>query len=281
VKGIAVESRYARILRIQSAAGAHRAARWLPERDCVTNYLGYDFAYPSRSQIGRNVSKGLVWDMPLQSLVRRLAPEDVVCDIGSNIGASLLTMCSERPDLRFVCFEATPRFIRYLRQNVTRNGLDSQVDIHHSLIGPDSSEWTLSCDVTSGSVAVENKLRRRVLVREQMVSTSLDTWFAKDRPPGLVKVDTDGFEFQVLSSGRELFSRRRPDLFIEYCPQLLREIGDSPQILVEFLLDVGYSTADVYAPTGQLLKRSVPLSEVTTGPYAYLDLAMLGEDHTD
>ncbi len=270
-------SRCARVARVQTSTWANRIARRLPERDRVTSYMGYRFSYPSRSEIGRAVSKGVVWDRPLQALVGGLRAGDVVCDVGSNLGASLLTMCQQRPDLTFVCFEGSPRFMPYLTRNVTENGLERRVEVHHALIGPDSTRWTLSSDVTSGSVALENRLRRRLLFQERLESTSLDRWFAARVPPALLKIDTDGFEYQVLSSAATLLGRRRPSMFIEYCPSLLSEVGDSAEELMTLLTDAGYSEADVYSPTGTLLKAAVPLHDVDLGRYPYVDLAIPGD----
>lgn len=270
-------SRCANILRIQSMALADRAATRLPERDRFTQYLGYRFSYPSRSQIGRMVSKGVVWDEPLRDMVARLPRNELVCDIGANLGASLFTMCRARHDIRFMCFEASPRYISYLLENVRSNCLEGRVEVVHSLIGPDATRWTLSSDVTTGSVARENGLRARLLSTEEMESTSLDSWFASRPPPALLKVDTDGFELQVLSSGSRMLRGRRPTLFIEFCPSLLAEVGDSAQELLAFLLDHGYTTATLYSPTGVSLQQEVPLAQVNTGPHVYIDLAIPGE----
>jgi len=190
-------------------------------------------------------------------------------------------MCHERADLKFVCFEGSPRFTGYLIENVAENGLDGRVEVHQALIGPDATLWTLSSDVTSGSVAVQNRLRRGLLFKERIEATSLDRWFAAREPPGLIKVDTDGFEFQVLSSGSGMLSRRRPHLFMEYCPFLLSEVGDSSEELLDLLLEAGYSVADIYSPTGELLRSGVPIAEVTTGPYDYIDMAIFGEVRSD
>lgn len=269
--------RLARVVRIQSRALGNLVAARRSEHERVTDYLGYRFVFPSRSQIGRAVAQGLVWDEPLRGIVNSLMPGAFVCDVGANLGASLLTMCHERSDLRFVCFEASPRYIEYLRRNVSCNNLYDRVEIHQSLIGPDGAGWTLSSDVTTGSVVQLNPFRRHLLTEDELESVSLDTWFAARQLPALMKIDTDGFDLKVLMSGTRLLARGRPHLFVEFSPSLLTEVGDSAADLLSFLVYVGYRTADLYAPTGELLDRDVPLPDVTTGRYNYIDLSVHGK----
>src|SRR3954454_20063426 len=93
--------RLRRASRVQYRVVANSLAMRLPERPKHTPYQGWTLAYPSRSIIGRAASEGLVWDRQLVEIVRQLPQGGTICEVGSNIGASLFTMARARDDLRF------------------------------------------------------------------------------------------------------------------------------------------------------------------------------------
>jgi FkbM family methyltransferase len=250
-----------RVARIQTRAAANAVAKRLPEHRGRTTYHGWSFTYPSRSIVGRAVAGGLVWDPHLTALVGELPEGGTVCEVGGNIGASLLTMAEARPDLRFVCFEPSPRFAPYLRENVELNGLGDRVEIEERLVGPGGGRFMLTSNTSTGSV-VEGAYDRHLPVEaSELQATALDDYFADRDDPDLVKVDTDGFELRVLESAREMLRRSHPVLFVEFTPALLRRVGDSPSALPALLMSVGYETADVYHGEGDLRDRDHPLSE--------------------
>ena len=81
------------------ARWSRRQARRLADRfglvgTAETTYLGRRFAYPSDSIIGWQIAAGGEWDPILRPITAALLTEraPVLCEVGSNIGASLLQM---------------------------------------------------------------------------------------------------------------------------------------------------------------------------------------------
>jgi len=250
-----------RVARIQSRAAANSIAMRLPERPREAPYQGWVLAYPSRSIVGRAAADGLVWDPHLIEIVRDLPEGSLVCEVGSNIGASLLTMARVRADMRFLCFEPSPRFFPYLRQNVERNGLEDRVRAESLLVGPGGERWTLTSNTSTGSVVGGDYDRHIATGEDELTAVSLDSRFAQGEDPTFLKIDTDGFELRVLRSAEETLRRSRPVVFTEYTPSLLARVGDDPQALPRFLASVGYTAADVYNGEGDLRERGHPLAE--------------------
>src|SRR5437899_7291598 len=64
-----------------------------------TTYFGNRFSFPSDSRIGQIIADGGDWDPVLRSISATLLPsgDPVVCDVGSNIGASLMQILASRP----------------------------------------------------------------------------------------------------------------------------------------------------------------------------------------
>ena len=260
-----------RVTRIQTRAAANALATRLPEQDRRTSYLGWSFSYPSRSIVGRAVAEGLTWDPHLVELVEELPRGGTVCEVGSNVGASLLTMARARADLRFVCFEPSPRFAPYLRENVARNGLGDRVRVEQRLVGPRGGRFNLTSNTSTGSVVAGRYDRHIPLATSELPALALDDFFAGGEDPDFLKIDTDGFELRVLQSAEAMLRRSLPVLFVEYTPELLERAGDRPSALPELLRSVGYRAADVYNGEGDLRDRHHPLdAPIVTD--AYVDL---------
>jgi FkbM family methyltransferase len=262
-----------RVTRIQYRAAANAVAMRLPERSRETAYQGWTLAYPSRSIVGRAAADGLIWDRHLIEIVRGLPEGSTVCEVGSNIGASLLTMARAREDLEFVCVEPSPRFFPYLRQNVKRNGLGARVRMKHVLVGPAGERWTLTSNTSTGSVVDGEYDQHIALGADEFTAVSLDSLFGPGEEPSFLKIDTDGFELRVLQSAEEMLRRALPVVFAEYTPSLLQRVGDDPDALPSFLSSVGYTVADVYHGEGDLSERNHPLTEALHTD-SYVDLVV-------
>ncbi len=275
----AIFTRLRRAARIQARALTNEVVKRAPERSRLTQYGPYAFRYPSRSIVGRAVAGGLTWDPHLTRLVAGLPPSALVCEVGSNIGASLLTMVCARPDLRFVCFEPSLRFLPYLRENVETNGLGGRVTVEPRLVGPDGEQWLLTSNTSTGSVVPGRYDGHIPLDSQDLTSVGLDGYFAAlGETPAFLKVDTDGFDHKVLESARGLLADARPTLAVEYTPALLTRAGSSPDALRELLLACGYRTADLYGGDGGLRRERHPLGDPIQTD-SYLDLVVHGAPH--
>ena len=262
-----------RVARIQTRAAANAVATRLPEHKGTTDYQGWTFSYPSRSIVGRAVASGLVWDPHLVDVVEELPPGGTVCEVGSNIGASLLTMARARPALKFVCFEPSQRFAPYLRENVERNGLGDRVRIEERLVGPGGGRFRLTSNTSTGSVVTGRYDRHIPVETRELSAVALDDFFAGREDPDFLKIDTDGFELRVLQSAEAILRRSRPVLFVEFTPELLERVGDTESALPQLLVSVGYELTDVYHGEGDLRDQNHLLSApiATDG---YVDLVV-------
>jgi FkbM family methyltransferase len=264
-----------RVLTTQKTAFGNRVAMRLPERDRQTGYLGFHFSYPSRSLIGRAVARGVVWDAVLSDVVRGLPPQPVVVEVGSNLGASLFTMLASRRDIQARCYEPSPRYAQYLERNVLENGLAGSVSVRRRLIGPPGVH-VLQMNTSTGSVLAGGYDGHRPLGEVQTSGVALDEEFLPGDPVHLLKVDTDGFEVQVLQTGPRLLREQQPILFLEYSPRLLERAESSSDVLRELLLDAGYRHAQVHSPDGRVLVPQQDLRQGVPVPDGgYVDLLLV------
>jgi|GEM_PF-4469112 len=266
--------RVKRVARTQAGVVGLRVANLLPEREKSTEYLGYRVNYPSRSLVGRAIARGNIWDKVLLDLVSDVPDYAVAIDIGCNIGASMFTMLSSRPDLRVIAYEPSPRYAPILETNVRLNGLDKQVRVRRALVGGEGKQLLYTNNSTGSAVSGEYYGHTGVAATE-VLAVQLDADLDPSEFVGLIKVDTDGYETQVLEGSAKILQGHRPVLFIEFTPSLLERAGSSAQKLTDLLLNAGYPTADVYDPAGRLVVQRHRLSAgIPVGDAGWVDLVL-------
>lgn len=187
---------------------------------------------------------------------RRLVKEaDVVLDIGANLGAHTLPLSDLVGERGCVhSFEASDHaFARQLSNIALNPGLAQRIKASQTLLVAENSEakphgipssWPL--EQPSGADVHPVHLGQYHPVRNARVMR-LDDWLLEENPTRVdfVKLDVDGYEIDVLRGGRELFTRHRPLLLMEFMPYIFAERGQSFAELLAMLVDLGYRAEDL------------------------------------
>lgn len=153
---------------------------------------------------------------------------DTFLDIGACIGDhSIAASIAVGQTGSVHAFEPDPRSNFVLRENAGITG--SNIKVYGSAIGNENGEAKLHLADSMGTSFVSN--------RGYTIHTErLDDWAVKHGvTPNMIKVDTEGFEGQVLEGGRETFSKAqwviiephpyRNGLTSFQCIDLLKELG--------------------------------------------------------
>jgi len=81
----------------------------------------------------------------------------------------------------------------------------------------------------------------------EIPATSLDAYVTNSKQiPSIIKIDVDGFELQVLSSGLSTLSQFKPRLWMELHPNYLSAQGRNWEEAIEMLKSIGYRTIIFY-----------------------------------
>lgn len=155
------------------------------------------------------------YDQFLPYLARELEAGTTVIDVGANIGDSIAAMASANAKLRFIAVEPAEQFLPLLRHNceIIRDAEPgTQIDILESFIS----------DNLNISGMMEYSGTARAIISEHPTETSTQRNVSLDSviegahsPISLIKSDTDGFDWSVLSSGDRMISKHMPLLFFE------------------------------------------------------------------
>lgn len=205
--------KYAKLFRNQPLL--IEAGRW-PVR-----FLDGHFSLPIRSD-----QMWLDWDLCLsvlgheieikQTYLNLLTSDlqfDLMVDVGANYGTHAALFMANGIDA--VLFEPNTRCMEYLRQLV--DGHDWTAQLHQAAVGcshdpvsityPEQDSWLgMIGDASESELAgYENVLSEQVA--QVMLDDFVDQWSAQSL---FLKIDTEGYELNVLKGARRLLSERRP-----------------------------------------------------------------------
>jgi FkbM family methyltransferase len=170
--------------------------------------------------------------LALRTFRSKVASDDVVFDIGANVGAHTLHFARlVGSSGRVVAIEPTDYAIAKLQANLRINpDLAGRVTLRqHFLVGSDSfpvppavaARWPLA--QTHSDINAHHLGKPEPLVNATV--TTADDVFEAERLSRLnfVKIDVDGHEFEVLQGFRRTLQRFRPKILIELAPFLYED----------------------------------------------------------
>ena len=185
--------------------------------------------------------EGEQWFKWESETLREYLPKDgVVIDVGANLGfAALLFAKLVGPDGQIYAFEPSPLAYTKLLEVVEKNELRN-VRCFNLGCGTARRTETLLVPASSGNATIRRRgVQQAEACRE--ISIQIDTLDNVILPLAqkidFLKIDTEGFEDQVLAGAVELIGRYRPVVYLE----LSQQYGDSSIRAVAWLRARGYT----------------------------------------
>ena len=153
-----------------------------------------------------------------RKMVFSLVPDDkknVVLDVGVNIGQSLLDFMTETPTVQYYGFEPNAACVFYVNDLIHRNefwncsvlpvGLNNKNEMLTLL----TKRWADA----SGSVVQRSVINQRRLV----YTIHGDEFISREKIEDIrmIKIDVEGFEYEVMTGLNETIKKNRPLIFCE------------------------------------------------------------------
>lgn len=197
------------------------------------------------------------------------AEDAVIFDVGANIGAITLALAQRNPRARIHSFEPTHYALAKLRRNLALNpALAGRITVNPVFVGHASGAAPAAAAYASwrvdDHVADAHETHRGSLMETVESMTTLDDYVAANglARVHLVKIDTDGHEFEVLAGAQKMITTNRPRIVMELCPYLLEEKRLTLKDYTE-LLGPGYRLLELH--TGRRLDEAALARRVPRG----------------
>src|SRR5207247_2340369 len=180
-----------------------------------------------------------------------LRPGDVVLDVGANVGVyAAVAACLVGPEGSVFALEPLPFPREALLELVRRNGF-TQVRVLPVAVG--ASQGSMQLHVTAGASGLTSAYARGdASVPVEVERTTLDAVVEKSGypPPRLLKIDVEGFEFDVMKgAARLLTTENAPLVLFESNPELLASSQETFADIQKWLVVRGYELFGL-TPTG-------------------------------
>lgn len=175
------------------------------------------------------------YDRFLPSLIGNIKENEVIIDIGANIGDTLFRLLNINTRPYYYCIEADNFFFEYLQKN--KKSLDiniqNKIILINTLVG-DQLKGNLSETTTGTKSLIESDLG----IKSKKLDDIIMEYKIKNIK--LIKVDVDGFDYNILFSAINELNNNKPDIFFEFMP--LDESGKKNYLkLIKKLNEIGYS----------------------------------------
>ena len=215
-----------------------------------------------------------VWEPHVaRALTEHCAPGDVVLDIGAHVGIfSCLMSEVVGPQGTVIAVEPDRRNAHLLRGNLLGRGLanvvlvEAAVSAERGILPIFRSPFANSGDIRIGSFPESGE-------EDHVLAVTLDDLVPETVSVTLIKIDVQGLDFAVLSSGQNLLARDHPTLVIEVTPDLLRERGDDPDAFIAWLEDLGYEVSVLERIDGEKSVASAGVvAAAEASPIGYVDV---------
>jgi len=212
-----------------------------------------------------------------------------VVDVGVNIGQTLIKIAAIDSKTQYIGFEPNPIAFCYSYRLVEENNW-SQCHLYYTGLFTEESILTLFMDnYASSGASVLPKMREDMSRYKRKMNVPVfaaDTIFSKvDFKAGLLKIDVEGAELEVLIGAKDFVRRNRPLIVLEILPvySLERENGryrkEREVQLIGFLNSMDYVMYRIHEDTVTLTEMSeIPVhGQMSLTNYLFVSRHMKGK----
>lgn len=224
--------------------------------------IGRDFYYtigafrlylPPEHALPRYQAMYPQYDTFLAKLALVLPDNSFAVDVGANCGDSAAAILSGNSSLNLVCIEADRTFFRYLLLNA--NAFEQKLNNRKVIL-----KSVLVGQLSEACLMGKNGTRRAFLAGP--ADEILLPYYTLDEiiephlaPVSLLKIDVDGYDYDVLNSATNLLLEQRPLVFFEYlCSSML--VLDEYKKTLNSMAEKGYSNWWVFDNFGAFIMHT-------------------------
>jgi FkbM family methyltransferase len=176
-------------------------------------------------------------------------PQLKFIDIGANVGdtVAILRSFSKFPIL---CIEGNREFFSILKSNLA--SFNGEVYGENTFVGASTGIFQGTVQSEGGTAFLLSSQDNADPIQVKTLTDILRSHelFQETK---MIKIDTDGFDSRILISEKELLSKIKPVIFMEYDPFSSERYNDDCYLVFDMLKTIGYESIMVYDNYGDYL----------------------------
>ncbi len=178
--------------------------------------------------------------------LKHLNKSKVVFDIGANIGLYSLMAGKFRKDIKIFSFEPEPISYDRLIKNIQRNKIDN-ITPFQLAIGDIKKTAKLKITGNKAGCTQHHISKKNKGINIEM--NSIDNLIKSEKItiPDLIKIDVEGYEFNVLLGMKQILKNYKPIIFIEIHPKKILDYGKTKEDIDNLLNKYGYKKTIIHS----------------------------------
>jgi FkbM family methyltransferase len=217
-----------------------------------------EYAYSNKILISPNTKENnnYTWidhsvnDLHLVEKFYDLIEEDsVILDIGAQSGAFTL-LSKFFPKTKWYAFEPDPNNYDLLIENLEINSITNVIPFNIGISNKIGNDELKICKSHRGLNSYGNSISRFDLNSDNaiIVDTIIDTIdnLFLDQNIDLIKIDTEGCEYNILHGGKNVIEKNKPKILLEYYEQNLLQFGKNFYDLHKLFDEMNYEIVESF-----------------------------------
>lgn len=207
----------------------------------------------ARSHVLRSILISKEYEPLIVELIKKYTDKNRdAINIGANIGLYTNLLASLiKTGKKVLSVEPTPNAFRLLSANIRRNDNSHKVIEYNGLANDKAGTYDLNVvqgleEYSSLGTIIHSSVADQ---KNSVISVEGDTIDnlvnINNLDPGIVVIDVEGAEYNVLSGAINTIRKHKPIIILELVDDLLKGMGSSSGQVVRLLKDNGYSVSDV------------------------------------
>ena len=200
----------------------------------------------SRTIIDGNYEKDLT-----EAIAQYINIEKDAIDVGANIGFySILLANKIGKAQRVLSIEPSESIVKRLRHNIHLNNLSDKVIVYEGGAADNAGMKQLNLiegreEYSSMGRLCHPSTHGSHVKSCQVATNSIDALVNDNNlRVGFMKIDVEGYEYQVIEGSKNTLKEHRPIILSELCDPLLRENGSSSKEVIAKIRSYGYTIID-------------------------------------
>jgi len=167
----------------------------------------------------------------------------VFFDVGASRGVYSNLFCKLSDSNIAIAFEGSPESCISIQKLSDLNQNNDRLQIVEKMIGDKNYTDHFSFENCGYVQIVANSSKSRI--RRDVIS--IDSWIDRyKKVPDLIKIDVEGFEYEVLQGCKNLLEKNRPDILLELHLSYLEKRKIKPLEVIELILNYNYQLFDLF-----------------------------------
>jgi len=212
-----------------------------------------------------------------------------IFDVGANIGDTIAMLLSDNPDYMIIGIEGDDHYFKLLSKNV---GEHPNVILHKKFLGDTHGISYKETKRMGGTLRLKNGDTSNKKTTEFTTLDEFITGHPDYKSVKLLKIDTDGYDNQIIRGGEAYLAEAKPVIYFEYDKTFLSANGENGMDIFAFLKKHDYTDVIFFDNYGRFLLSTTINDEKLmrqldryiderNGAFAYYDIVVFHRSDSD